>query len=126
MGDHQKRQMIRRFLIWASASSNRPPGRGWRKFLESSLNSQDPRAYIVSVNLQRRNLTKGQQAMALAMIYPEAERGRGKKDPARKSPDSGGITQQRLSDARTVLHYSEALAKDVIKGTTSLLTAGAS
>jgi hypothetical protein len=33
------------------------------------LNGRDPVAYIVSANLARRNLTKGQQAMALAMIY---------------------------------------------------------
>jgi hypothetical protein len=47
------------------------------------LNGQDPLAYIVSVNLRRRNLTKGQQAMALAMIYPElGQHGRGKKAPA--------------------------------------------
>jgi hypothetical protein len=31
----------------------------------------------------RRNLTKGQQAMALAMMYPESENGgRGNSDPA--------------------------------------------
>jgi hypothetical protein len=40
------------------------------------LNGRDPRAYIVSANLNRRNLTKGQQAMALALIYPD-ERGAG-------------------------------------------------
>jgi hypothetical protein len=38
------------------------------------LNGQDPAAYIVSANLARRNLSKGQQAMALAMIYPEPKR----------------------------------------------------
>jgi hypothetical protein len=36
----------------------------------------DARAFVVSANLSRRNLSKGQAAMALAMIYPEAgERG---------------------------------------------------
>src|SRR5271155_5626926 len=39
------------------------------------LNGQDPLAYIVSANLARRNLTKGQQAMAYAKIYPEGKRG---------------------------------------------------
>jgi hypothetical protein len=33
-----------------------------------------PAAYIVSVNLARRNLTKGQQTMLLAMVYPEPKR----------------------------------------------------
>ncbi|MBV9018346.1 MAG: hypothetical protein JO058_22070 [Alphaproteobacteria bacterium] len=43
------------------------------------LNRQDPRSYIVSVNIARRNITKGQKALALALIYPEPEKGgRGK------------------------------------------------
>jgi hypothetical protein len=34
----------------------------------------------ISANLMRRDLTKGQKAMALAMIYPEPDgRGRGKR-----------------------------------------------
>src|SRR4051794_31268083 len=36
----------------------------------------------------RRNLTKGQQAAALAMIYPEPERGRGKTDDAKKGAEA--------------------------------------
>jgi hypothetical protein len=32
---------------------------------------QDPAASIFSANLARRNLTKGQQAIAVAMLYPE-------------------------------------------------------
>jgi hypothetical protein len=31
----------------------------------------------MKLNLARRNRTKGQQAMTLAMIYPEPQRGRG-------------------------------------------------
>ena len=30
---------------------------------------------IASTNLRRRNLTKGQQAMALAMLYPDPQQG---------------------------------------------------
>ncbi len=44
------------------------------------LGAREPLAFIVSSNLKRRNLTKGQAAMALAMIYPEpGQRGRGQK-----------------------------------------------
>ena len=40
----------------------------------------DPRAFILSMNLKRRHMSAGQQAMAHAMIYPEPEKGgRGKK-----------------------------------------------
>jgi hypothetical protein len=35
-------------------------------------------SYIASVNLMRRNLTKGQQAMAMAMMYPETKNGAGR------------------------------------------------
>jgi hypothetical protein len=65
----------------------------------------------VSANLARRNLSKGQQAIALAMIYPEPERGRGKKDEAKKVLETRGFSRQRLEQARAVLHHSRALAE---------------
>ena len=77
----------------------------------------DPLAYIASANLMRRNLTKGQQAMALALMYPEPDKGgRGKKN----SLLNGGFSQQRLSQARLVLHYSRPLAQSVLNGITPL------
>jgi hypothetical protein len=43
------------------------------------LNGQAPEAYIISSNLNRRHMTKGQRAMAVAMINPDpAKGGRGK------------------------------------------------
>src|SRR4051812_41618555 len=49
----------------------------------TALNGHDAAAFIVSANLERRNLTKGQQAVALAMIYPAPGKGgRGKKSEA--------------------------------------------
>lgn len=64
-----------------------------------------------TTNLKRRHLTKGQQAMALAMIYPEAPRGRGKKDPARKETESVSFT--RVKEARQVLRLDPELAESV-------------
>jgi hypothetical protein len=84
------------------------------------LNWRDALAYIVSANLARRNLTKGQQAMALAMIYPEPERGCGKKDEARQAAVSAGFSGRRLAEARSVLRHSHVLADSVIKGSVSL------
>lgn len=82
------------------------------------LNGVDAVAYIVSANLARRNLTKGQQAMALAMIYPEPDkRGRGNKGKAAETSD---FSQKRLSQARSVLRHSQALAEDVIAARKSL------
>jgi len=79
------------------------------------LNGHDARAFIVSANLTRRNLSKGQQAMALAMIYPEPDgRGRGNKSSAIKSAETAGFSQTRLKQARSILHHSPALADDVL------------
>ena len=80
------------------------------------LNGVDPRAYIISVNIHRRHMTKGQQAMAVAMVYPEPEKGgRGKK-----SPEPVGISQQRVSEARFVLRHAPDLADNVLSGATKL------
>jgi ParB-like chromosome segregation protein Spo0J len=54
-----------------------------------SLNGHEARAFIVSANLARRNLSRGQQAMALAMIYPEPEKG------------GRGRTRQRMEETST-------------------------
>jgi hypothetical protein len=81
------------------------------------LNGRDPRDYIISANLARRNLTKGQQAMVVAMLYPEPEKGgRGKKSEARNRPETGQFSKQRLSDARTILRHSRKVAESVMKG----------
>lgn len=82
---------------------------------------QDPLAYIFSANLNRRDMTKGQEAMALAMIYPEpGERGRGKKSAAIKSAETSGFSGRRLNQARSVLHFSPELAQAVLAGITPL------
>jgi ParB-like nuclease domain len=39
------------------------------------FDGKDIAAFIVTTNINRRHLTKGQQAMALAMAYPEPEKG---------------------------------------------------
>jgi hypothetical protein len=79
------------------------------------LNGHDAAAFIVSANLARRNLTKGQQAMALAFIYPEPGKGgRGKVGAAKEAKKLGGFTDERLRQARLILRHSRALAEDVL------------
>jgi hypothetical protein len=47
-------------------------------------------------------LTKGQQAMALAMIYPDAEkRGRSNKSKARNLAETAKFSRRRLNEARS-------------------------
>jgi ParB-like nuclease domain len=79
----------------------------------------DPRAYIIANNISRRHLTKGQQAMALAMIYPMPEKGgRGKKKTMDET--STLFSPKRLQLARTVLAHSADLAQAVLAGSKSL------
>ena len=81
------------------------------------LDGEDPRAFIASANLKRRNLSKGQQAMALAMMYPEPEKGgRGKKSEAKTSQKLGGFSAARLDQARAVLRWSRTKAEAVLAG----------
>jgi hypothetical protein len=76
----------------------------------------DPRAFILSMNLKRRHMSAGQQAMAHAMIYPEPEKGgRGKK--SRNSTETLGFSAMRLSQARTVLSHSRDVAMEILAGT---------
>jgi hypothetical protein len=73
---------------------------------------RDVDAYIVKVNLSRRNVTKGQQAMLLALIYPEAH--------SKKCKETLPFSKMRLAQARSVLHYSRPLALAVAAGTSPL------
>lgn len=80
---------------------------------------QDQKAYILSVNINRRHMTAAQRAMATAMIYPVAPRGRGKKDEA-KPAAAAGFSERRLRDARAVLAHSPPIAAAVLAGSKSL------
>jgi hypothetical protein len=68
--------------------------------------------YIVSTNVNRRHMTKGQRAMAVAIIAPEPESGgRGKTV---RLPD--GLNKQRISEARIVRKWAPELAQAVLSG----------
>lgn len=76
-----------------------------------------PADYIASVNLARRHMTVGQRAMALAMIYPDPEKG----GRGRKGVRGEQVSHSRLSHARTVLRVaSDDLAPLVLSGSKSL------
>ncbi len=92
-----------------------------RHRLLRSLGSEDPAAFVISANIHRRHMTKGQRAMVVAKIYPELEKGgRGKKSEAMKLAGSGGFAVQRVNEARTVLQHAPDLADNVLAGSTSL------
>jgi hypothetical protein len=75
-------------------------------------------ALIASANLERRELSKAQKAMAMAFMYPEP--GKGGRGIKGKATESDGFSQIRLKEARSILAYSEELATDVLLGTAKL------
>jgi ParB-like chromosome segregation protein Spo0J len=96
---------------------------------ETLEKGRDVIAYVASVNLQRRHVSKGQQAMRHARLFPEpmspSERARkGGEAKARGeaacSESKPAFSRVRLSQARTVLRHSIELAQSVVEGTTGL------
>lgn len=79
------------------------------------LNGEDPTAYVLSANIHRRHMTKGQRAMAVAMVYPETRQG--KKDT---SPALGEVGREYLRKARAILSDASDLSDEVLAGTMSL------
>lgn len=81
-------------------------------------NDEQARALIVSANLQRRNMTKGQQAIAHAMIYPDPKRG---MHSELSGSTRNSFDKAHLSRARAVLRASpDELAPQVLSGALTL------
>ena len=73
----------------------------------------DPTAYVLSANVHRRHLTKGQQAMATALAYPDKEKGgRGKNSLIIKEYR---VNEGYLSQARFVLRHCREMAEEVLR-----------
>lgn len=81
----------------------------------------DPLAFILSANIARRHLTKGQQAMATALLYPLPEQG--KRSDLLNNSTSAGPDRGSLSKARAVLANAPELAALVMDGSRSLAEA---
>jgi hypothetical protein len=77
---------------------------------------------FVADKSEHRNLTKAQQAMRIALLYPVdgGKGGRGKKDAARNLPENGSFGRERLRQARIVLAFSREYALAVRDGTRKL------
>jgi hypothetical protein len=93
------------------------------EFEDRVVDDDEARALIVSANLKRRNMTKGQQAMALAIIYPEPT-------PGKRNDLSGHLIgsakerhalSERLSVARAVFRAApDDLTPQVVAGIITL------
>ncbi|WET75504.1 hypothetical protein [Rhizobium croatiense] len=83
------------------------------------LNGVDVAALILAENVERRNLSAGQRAMARAMLKPKGEKGGRGKTVA----DSQELSAGQVSRARFVFHHDEALARSVLSGAETLSAA---
>ncbi len=81
----------------------------------TTLDGQDPVSYILSANVNRRSLTKGQRAMAVARLSKL-------EDSFKQSAAAGaaGVQESRISEARSVLRHAPELADAVMAGTVPL------
>jgi hypothetical protein len=77
-------------------------------------------AYALTVNINRRHMTKGQRAMVTAMAYPEPIRS---KRHSSKNEELKDVHAGMLSSARTVLRVLPVKAAEVVAGTKALADA---
>ena len=83
-------------------------------------NGQDPVAFIMSANIERRSLNQGQRAMITAMAYPEKASIGGKREKGKSSQIICGASAEFVRQARTVLEKAPDLADNVRIGAVAL------
>lgn len=78
------------------------------------------RAYVKSTN-ERRDLTKGERAMFIAMLYPDGGKpAPGRRDPAETAIETIPVSMIRVRQARQVLRFSYETACKVRDGSEKL------
>jgi len=82
----------------------------------STYDGDDPDGYALSVNIARRHLTKGQQAMVAA----QARAMSGNHSNQREAATQLGLSQDRLKRAHVVLSHAPDLADAVVSGAMGL------
>ncbi len=80
----------------------------------TTLDGQDPVSYVLSANVNRRNLSKGQRAMAVARLLVSNNL------TQEEAAETTGVLRSRLSHANTVLSHASELADAVMAGTVPL------
>jgi ParB-like chromosome segregation protein Spo0J len=80
----------------------------------TTYDGDDSDGYALSVNIARRHLTKGQQAMVAAQARSLS------KQNMRSLGEQTGLSATRISQATTVLQHAPDLADAVISGAMSL------
>ncbi|MEU9074579.1 ParB N-terminal domain-containing protein [Kitasatospora sp. NPDC048538] len=88
----------------------------------ATYDGPDPDAFTLSVNIRRRNLTKGQIAMVAAKACSAAEhKGRSAGElSARSVSEQAGVSLGRIGQALTVVRHASDLVDQVISGAMGL------
>ncbi|MEU4949900.1 ParB/RepB/Spo0J family partition protein [Streptomyces lavendulae] len=88
----------------------------------STYDGDDPAAFALSVNMRRRNLTKGQLAMiaAKASSATETDKRSGSEQSVRSVSEQAGVSIGRIGQANTVLRHAPDLVDTVISGAVGL------
>lgn len=82
----------------------------------------DPTAYVLSANVHRRHLTKGQQAMATALAYPDASKLKRAGSGSFLKKDQDTPSEGHISKARFVLRHCRDKAEEVLRNAKYPLT----
>jgi hypothetical protein len=85
----------------------------------TTFDGDDPDGYALAVNIQRRNLTKGQIAMVAAQAVFVTNTGLGREE-REKLASRCGVSAARLAYALVVLEYAPDLVDSVIAGSPGL------
>lgn len=81
-----------------------------------TLDGEDQDAYIADANLERRDLSKGQKAMLMAVRFPRRKRGpKGEKETT-ETVETRGVSAQRISAARLVNELCPEMVEAIISG----------
>ncbi|GAB7185632.1 plasmid replication/partition related protein [Kitasatospora sp. NPDC001095] len=91
----------------------------------ATYSGDDPAMFALSVNIRRRNLTKGQMAMIAAKacsLSEQSDRSRSER-PARSLSEQAGVSLGRIGQANTVLRHAPDLVELVINGALGLTEA---
>jgi ParB/RepB/Spo0J family partition protein len=80
----------------------------------STYDGEDSDGYALAVNIQRRNLTKGQQAMVAARALLVSSKSQ------QQAASSTGVSQQRIGQAVVVRDHAPDMVDAVIAGATGL------
>lgn len=85
----------------------------------TTLNGHDPVAYILSANVARRNLSKGQRAMAVAKLVLLSNTAL-TRERRSELASHGGLSEAQIAFARVVIEYAPELTDRVMDGSSSL------